>query len=95
MTATPTRPNIIPEYYTDSVTGQKYMYVKVGGAYLAAIWTGSGTSGAPDAESYNLGEVGADLDGIATGVTYHVVGAVGSKAWVPTGATVKNLYGGA
>ncbi|PCJ26696.1 MAG: hypothetical protein COA94_04685 [Rickettsiales bacterium] len=66
-----------------------------GKGILSAIWTGGGTGSAPDPEDYELADIGADLLGIATGVTYHIVGAVGSKSWVATGGTVQNLYGGA
>lgn len=65
------------------------------GAILAADWTGAGLGSAPDPELYSPRQIGADLGAIATGLTYHVIGDVGSKAWVATGATVKNLYGGA
>lgn len=98
------------EYYFDPDTGQRYVLSKPGGAtteageeagliviadgaILAAIWTNAGNE--PDPELYAERQIGADSDGVAAGATYHVVGAIGSKAWVLTGATVKNLYGGA
>lgn len=65
------------------------------GAILAAIWAGAGTTSAPDPELYSEGQIGANAGGASAGLTYHVVGAVGAKAWITTGATVKNLYGGA
>jgi hypothetical protein len=64
-------------------------------AILAADWTGAGIGNAPDPELYAPRQIGCDLAGIETGLTYHIIGAVGSKAWVATGGTVKNLYGGA
>ena len=71
------------------------LFVIADGAIVAATWAGSGTSGAPDPELYGDNQIGQDLAGISTGLTYHIQGAVGSKVWTPTGATVKNLYGGA
>jgi len=61
---------------------------------ISVFWSGVGTTSAPDPELYSVGAIGANLDGISTGSVYHVVGAVGSKAWVDTGALVTNLYGG-
>ena len=71
------------------------LFVIADGAIVAATWAGSGTSGAPDPELYGDNQIGQDLAGISTGLTYHIQGAAGSKVWTPTGATVKNLYGGA
>lgn len=58
-------------------------------ALIAVFWTGSGLSSAPDAGGYGSGQIGADSDGVAAGLTYHVV----NNAWVATGGTVANLYG--
>ena len=69
------------------------LVVVADGAIIASIWAGAGDGNAPDPELYGLGQIGANTDGAATGVTYHVTGAVGSKAWTLTGGTVANLYG--
>ena len=84
------------EYYDND--GNKFYIPTVAtakGALISVTWTGAGNTGAPDPELYGDNEIGADLDGISTALTYHVQGAGGSKVWTPTGATVKNLYGGA
>ena len=74
--------------------GEDVVYTLVAdGAILAAIWTGTGITSAPNPELYALGQIGANSDGASTGLTYHITGAVGSKAWTATGATVANLYG--
>ena len=64
--------------------------VRVFGGLLSYIWAGAGIAGAPAATAMKDGTVGADSSGASTGLTYHVV----SGAWVATGGTVLNLYGG-
>ena len=61
---------------------------------ISAMWAGGGLGAAPDPELYAEGTIGCDSAGVAAGLTYHVYGAVGAKAWVATGGTVANLYGG-
>jgi len=61
----------------------------VSGVAIPIFWTGSGTGGAPSATNLRSGTLGADSDGIATGIIYHVV----NGSWVSTTATVANLYG--
>ena len=63
--------------------------VYVTGTLLKYIWAGSGIGGAPSATLLRDGTLGADLAGITTGLTYHVVSGV----WVATGGTIANLYG--
>jgi len=58
---------------------------------LEFIWTGTGTTSAPAAAQLGNGTTGADSDGVSTGLTYHVI----AGAWVATGGTVQQLYGGA
>jgi hypothetical protein len=65
--------------------------VVVANSLLSYVWTGAGTTSAPSATALADFVVGANSDGAATGLTYHVI----DGAWVATGATVKNLYGGA
>lgn len=72
---------------------QKIAYTQY--SRLAASWAGSGNGNAPSADFFIEGAIGADTDGVAASLTYHVVDVAGTKSWVPTGATVKNLYGGA
>ena len=67
--------------------------VVTSGSILSAIWAGAIDTNAPDPELFGEGQIGANESGISTGLTYHVVGAVDSKAWVLTGGTVANLYG--
>lgn len=67
------------------------LHVTVANSLLSYVWTGAGTGSAPSATSLGNFTVGADSDGVAAGLTYHVI----TGAWVATGATVKNLYGGA
>jgi len=56
---------------------------------ISFFWAGSGIGNAQSAVNLRNGVIGADSDGAATGVVYHVV----SGAWVSTTATVSNLYG--
>ena len=58
---------------------------------LEYVWTGAGLTSAPAAGSLGNGTIGADSDGINTGLTYHVI----AGTWVATGGTVQQLYGGA
>ena len=69
-------------------------WFEIESAILSAIWTGAGTTSAPDPELYGLGQIGAASDGVAAGLTYHITGAEGARAWTATGGTVANLYGG-
>lgn len=52
------------------------------------IWAGASTTNAP--ASAAMGTIGANSGGATTGNVYHWSGS----AWVDTGATVANLYGG-
>lgn len=52
------------------------------------IWAGASTTNAP--ASAAVGTIGANQGGITTAEVYHYSGS----AWVDTGATVANLYGG-
>lgn len=61
------------------------------GQPIERFWAGSGLTNAPTATNLPTGMVGADLAGISTGLTYHVV----NGAWVATGGTVQQYYGGA
>ena len=75
-----------------------HIYKKVeiaNGAILGARWANSGTGSAPDPELYKQFAIGCDLNGISTASTYHVIGDIGAKVWVATGATVANAYGAA
>lgn len=65
--------------------------VKLTGHRLSYIWAATGIGNAPDATNMDDGTIGADLAGIATGLTYHVV----AGTWIATGGTVLQLYGGA
>jgi len=58
---------------------------------IERYWAGSGSGNAPAADNLPTGMIGADNNGASTGLTYHVV----NKAWVATGGTVQQLYGGA
>ena len=76
-----------------ATAGQDNLYKKVevmGGVILAAIWDAT----PPNPELFGERQLGADSLGVSTGLTYHVVGEAGLKSWVPTGATVAQLYGG-
>ena len=53
-------------------------------------WTSADATDAPVATDLADFTVGLASDGVAAGVVYHVIGG----AWVSTGATVTNLYGG-
>jgi hypothetical protein len=94
---TDTSDNVVPVDYIASTTtsaGEAATPVVIqDGSRLAAIWSGGDETGAPDAELFGVGQAGADGDGVAAAHTYHVVGAVGAKAWVATGGTVTTLYG--
>jgi hypothetical protein len=57
-------------------------------ARVQVIWAGSGTTNAP--ASAMMGTIGANQGGIQSAEVYHYTGS----AWVDTGATVINLYGG-
>jgi len=52
------------------------------------IWSGSGTGNAPTTAP--VGTIGANQGGVTAAEVYHFSGS----AWVDTGATVANLYGG-
>lgn len=58
---------------------------------IERFWTSADATDAPDAANLPTGMIGAASDGVAAGLTYHVV----NKAWVATGGTVAQLYGGA
>jgi len=58
---------------------------------IERFWSGAGIGNAPAADNLPTGMIGADTDGVSTGLTYHVI----NKAWVATGGTVAQLYGGA
>lgn len=55
---------------------------------ISYFWSGADATNAPDQAT--TGELGAAADGASTGAVYHYNGT----AWVDTGATVANLYGG-
>ena len=60
---------------------------------LAAVWTSANATDAPPAANFVDGAIGAAGNGANDAITYHVVNIAGTKSWVPTGATVANLYG--
>ena len=63
--------------------------VTVSGALVSHFWAGTGTTNAP-ATNVVSGQIGVNNDGATTANVYHYNGT----AWVDTGATVLNLYGG-
>lgn len=66
-------------------------HVVVSNSLISYHWTSADDTDAPDATDFADYVVGAASDGAAAGLTYHVI----DGAWVATGATVTNLYGGA
>ena len=52
------------------------------------IWAGASTTNAPTTAA--MGTIGANQGGVTAAEVYHWSGS----AWVDTGATVANLYGG-
>ena len=79
------------------IDGENVLFQNITGeaSVLAAIWPASGVGSAPAPADFSVGAVGADLLGINTALTYHIVNNAGTKSWVPTGGTVQQLYGGA
>lgn len=75
-----------------------WVETRVNGAALVNItntlisyhWAGADDTNAPDATDLPDYIVGVSASGASTGVVYHVI----DGAWVSTGATVANLYGG-
>lgn len=74
----------------DPATGQKYITVVVSNGLISYHWTSADDADAPTATSLADYTIGLASDGASTGVVYHVI----DGAWVSTGATVANLYGG-
>lgn len=64
--------------------------VSVANAIISEVWAGAGTTNAPDATDYANFIIGVNNGGASTANVYHVI----NGAWVDTGATVANLYGG-
>jgi hypothetical protein len=57
---------------------------------VSYAWTGTGTGNAPGATSVEQFSLGVDKGGTAAATVYWVI----AGAWVSTGATVTNLFGG-
>lgn len=72
---------------------QKTAFVQY--SILADIWAGAGITNALPASNFIVGAIGANQGGVAAADTYHIVETAGTKAWVATGGTVLQLYGGA
>ena len=64
--------------------------VVVSNGLISYHWTSIDDTDAPTATSLADYTIGLASDGAAAGVVYHVI----DGAWVSTGATVANLYGG-
>lgn len=64
--------------------------VVVANSLISYHWTSADATDAPDATNLADYLVGAASDGATGGAVYHTI----DGAWVATGATVANLYGG-
>lgn len=82
----------------DSVTGKMTvakgtngaLHVQVTNGLISYHWTSADDTDAPTATALPNYTIGVASDGAAAGAVYHVI----DGAWVATGATVTNLYGG-
>jgi len=73
-------------YDSDTETAR----VVVANSLISYHWTSADDTDAPDATNFADYLVGVASDGATGGAVYHTI----DGAWVATGATVANLYGG-
>jgi len=64
-------------------------HVHAANTLISYVWTGAGTTSAPDPATFANYTIGINSDGVSSGNVYHVI----DGAWVDTGATVATLYG--
>lgn len=65
-------------------------HVAVANSLISYHWTSADDTDAPDATGFADYLVGVASDGATGGAVYHTI----DGAWVATGTTVANLYGG-
>jgi len=65
-------------------------HVLISNSMISYHWAGAALTNAPDPTDFPNYQIGINADGASTGNVYHTI----DGAWVDTGATVAQLYGG-
>ena len=78
------------ELRNERIPGAPGKPVSVTNGLISYHWTSADDTDAPIATSLADYTIGLASDGATAGAVYHVI----DGAWVATGATVANLYGG-